>query len=238
MGQFKKARLTIFRRPGKGSGFISKELALQQVFRQGRTVQRHKWFRAAPALPVDAVSEKFFAGSCLTHNQHIGIHPAVTLCHKDILPYGRAASNDIVKGILGRKSLFRKALPDFSFCLNNLLGVAGNNDGALSHLVHQYGPVFRVQFPVLPLDNLLPFPSGLHHMLPLKGRADLLHGTACVVSLGGKPKGAVRLVVQCLNQPAAVYSNQGIGAGVEDGAGHFGPGPLHIDGPGRIHGLL
>ena len=184
------------------------------------------------------MGKKLFSGSCLSHNQHIGIHPAVTLCHENILPDGRAASNDVVKGILCRKPLLRKALPDFSLCLNNLLGVAGNNDGALSHLVHQHGPVFRIQFPVLPLDNLLPFPSGLHHILPFKGRTDLLHGTARVVSLGGELKGTVRLVIQCLNQPAAADGNQGIGTGVEDGAGHLGPGPLHIDGPGRIHGLL
>ena len=48
----------------------------------------------------------------------------------------------------------------------------------------------------------------------------------------------VCLVIQGLDPAGCIDGHQGIGTGIEDGAGHVEPGPFHINGPGRVHGLF
>src|SRR5215468_4892528 len=50
--------------------FVPEELGLQQFFRQGRTVHRHKGFLASLTALVQRPCHQLFASTCLARNQH------------------------------------------------------------------------------------------------------------------------------------------------------------------------
>ena len=66
---FKQAGL-VFHGSGKGSGLVTKELTLQQVFAESRTVDGHNRILTARARVMDSVGEHFLSGTGFTREQH------------------------------------------------------------------------------------------------------------------------------------------------------------------------
>ena len=71
MGQFKISGLPILLGSGERPGLIAEQLAFQQGFRYGGTVNSHKWTAFSGAVIVDTLCKQLLAGAALACEQDI-----------------------------------------------------------------------------------------------------------------------------------------------------------------------
>ena len=101
MGLLKQPHFSALAGAGKGSLHIAEELALQQVFRQGRAVDGHKGAVFPAAAVVDALGKELLSRSGLAHDDHVGIRCRVPPGRLYGLLHGLALVEDVVKGVSG-----------------------------------------------------------------------------------------------------------------------------------------
>src|SRR6266508_1847413 len=70
-----KAATTGFARPGEGPALMPKQLAFEETFRQGGTVQFHKRLRTAVTASVQGACHQLFAGATFPTQEDGGSTP-------------------------------------------------------------------------------------------------------------------------------------------------------------------
>jgi hypothetical protein len=95
-----KKPLLLTDRTGKGPPLVTKELTLEQVFRQGSTVDRKKAVRRAWALIVDGPCDQLLAGPALAFEQHRGVGLGYPFDQGENLLHRTAAPDDVGELVL------------------------------------------------------------------------------------------------------------------------------------------
>ena len=98
----------------KGSLHIAEQLAFQQIFRQGRTVDGYKGTVFPAAAVMDALSKQLLSRSGFTHDDHVGIRCRVPPGRLYGLLHGPALVEDVVKGVSGLQPPLAELSPDLA----------------------------------------------------------------------------------------------------------------------------
>ena len=102
----KQARLAALSGAGEGPLLIAEELALQQVFRDGRHVDGHEGPVPPAGGPVDRVGEQLLAGAGLADQTGMGLS-LTAICFSTSLALCMAADcpDHVLKAVLGAVAL-------------------------------------------------------------------------------------------------------------------------------------
>ena len=108
MGDLKQAQAAALFGAGEGPFLIAEELALQQVFREGRHVDGHEGPVPPPGGPVDRVGEQLLAGAGLADQQDGALADSHPPQHLLGLLDGIRLPDHILKAVLGAVALVKQ----------------------------------------------------------------------------------------------------------------------------------
>ena len=108
VGDLKQAQAAALFGAGEGPFLIAEELALQQVFREGRHVDGHEGPVPPPGGPVDRVGEQLLAGAGLADQQDGALADSHPPQHLLGLLDGIRLPDHILKAVLGAVALVKQ----------------------------------------------------------------------------------------------------------------------------------
>ena len=128
MGNLKKSHFPAPGRSGKSPFHIAKELALQQVLRQCRAVNRHERPLPSAAGVVNALGKQFLSRPRLPMNQYIGIRIAEFHGLADDRLHAAVLVKYVGKVVPGRKAVRMHTLAQFALlCLYLFCSLEGEH---------------------------------------------------------------------------------------------------------------
>ena len=92
MGQFKLAHASALSGASKRAFFVTKQLALHQIFRNGPAVHNRHQPLAAPAHTVDGAGQHLLAGAAFAADKYGGIRCGDLLHQGQNIAYGSAVA--------------------------------------------------------------------------------------------------------------------------------------------------
>ncbi len=170
MCKFKQTGLASFGRSGKSARFIAEQFAFQQILRKRRAVERHKGLMASFARLMNAVRKQFFSCTCLSDNEYIGIDPAVTFCHPDILTDRRTLPQNILKGIFCSQPLLRQPSADPALFLNDPVRIFDKDQRACPRFHLTQRLILHIIFFIMKAYDPVFSGTVFQKLLPLPGR--------------------------------------------------------------------